>query len=134
MSDFVLHPRLEADCEVLEALEEYHLLLAKASQVPWLILVPHTAELELHALTERQQLSWLKRINQVSAFVQAHFKADKLNLASIGNLVPQMHWHIIGRYRDDFCFPNVVWGQPQTQNYSAQDVALIRQAWLAYRS
>jgi diadenosine tetraphosphate (Ap4A) HIT family hydrolase len=129
---FSLHPQLAKDCFVLEADDQFHLLLLNNPQVPWLVLVPHTTELELHKLNWDDQVNWLKKLNQVSRFVEAEFSPDKLNVASIGNMVPQMHWHIIGRYKDDFCFPKPVWGQANGQVYSEDKVKDIQQAWLSF--
>ena len=129
---FELHPQLDKDCFVIEEGDEFHLLLLNNADYPWLILVPHTDCLELHHMDIDQQLMWLYKIQQTSIFMEKHFDIEKLNVASIGNMVRQMHWHIIGRREDDALFPNVVWGSPAQSTYSKSQVESIQQAWALY--
>lgn len=69
-------------------------------------------------------------IDQLAAFVEAHFNADKLNIATIGNIVPQLHIHVIGRFHNDFCWPAPVWGQSERADYTPQRLEQIHQALL----
>ena len=89
------------------------MLLHRNSSVPWFILVPDVAaELtELHELdaATRQRLD--AELDLVARFTKARFDVAKLNVAAIGNIVPQLHVHIIGRRPDDPCWPGVVWGR-----------------------
>jgi diadenosine tetraphosphate (Ap4A) HIT family hydrolase len=99
--------------------------------VPWFILIPKKATpgesiVEFHCLSKEEQLSLLSEINLISEFVSDEFHPDKINIASIGNIVSQLHVHIVGRYRDDFCWPNVVWGQSKTKKYTTETVEQIR--------
>ena len=119
---FALDPRLAADTHRLGGLVLSELLLMDNALVPWLILVPRVAATELHLLDDatRRQLS--DETTAVGAFVAGAFPVDKLNVAAIGNVVPQLHVHVVGRRRDDFAWPGVVWGRPERTAYSAEAV------------
>ena len=82
--------------------------------IPWLILVPanktETSNDEFDLLPRDQQIALLDQINLLSSFLRKYFKFDKLNIATIGNVVRQLHIHIVARSKDDYCWPDVVWG------------------------
>lgn len=92
---------------------------------PWLILVPETGESELHRLSRQQQTAVLEQINLLSRFVEENFTVEKLNIACIGNIVSQLHIHIVGRNSQDICWPNVVWGSGDHKAYQEQEVVTI---------
>ena len=125
-SDFKLDPRLDNDCFVLGHLKTSRLLLLNNSLVPWFILVPDTMVTELYELPNAQQLELLNEINVISNHLKQNFAVDKLNVAAIGNIVSQMHIHIVGRHVDDFCWPNVVWGAEGKQAYHDDEVEMIK--------
>jgi diadenosine tetraphosphate (Ap4A) HIT family hydrolase len=110
---FSLDERLANDCHQLADLKLSHLLLMNNALLPWFILVPRVEVVELHELTTAQQQQLLEEINLISRFVQQTFTPDKLNIAAIGNIVRQMHIHIVARRVDDICWPGVVWGMTQ---------------------
>lgn len=126
MSDFTLNEKLKNDCIVLGKLQFSYLLLLNNSLVPWFILVPETDETELYELNGDQQINLLAEINALSALVKKAFNADKLNVATIGNIVSQLHIHIIGRTKNDFCWPGVVWGAQDKKLYSDEEVCKIK--------
>lgn len=125
--DFQLHPILEEDTHTLVIGECYHLLLHKNATLPWFILVPHTNETELHSLPED-----LARIvhgihKALAPWIQAYFDCSKVNFAAIGNLVPQLHIHMIGRGKGDACWPKPVWGHLEAETaYSPEEIQKIR--------
>lgn len=123
-----LHPRLAADCHVLGQLEQCHLLLHSNALVPWFILVPDTERNEIYKLPDMQQHDVNRSIQRLAAFTEDFFGCDKLNIATIGNVVPQLHIHIIGRFLNDPWWPDPVWGQAETEAYPSQRVEDIRQA------
>lgn len=108
---FELHPRLGQDTVPVGEFPLCSLLLVNDSNYPWFILVPRRAgirevfELEL---SDQQQL--LKESSHLSQVLSRVFQADKMNLAALGNIVPQLHLHHIVRYRTDPAWPNPVWG------------------------
>lgn len=123
MSTFVIHPRLRDDCHVLGRLPFSMVLLQRNAQLPWFILVPKTDARELCRLPAPQREVLTAEIDLVSRFVLDHFRSDKLNVAAIGNLVSQLHVHVVGRKVGDACWPGVVWGG-LTEFSAYSDVAL----------
>jgi len=124
--EFKLDPRLENDCFVLGHLKTSRLLLLNNSLLPWFILVPDTTATEIYELPHAQQLELLKEITIISNHLKQNFAVDKLNVAAIGNIVNQMHIHIVGRHVDDFCWPGVVWGTKDSQAYNDDEVESIK--------
>jgi len=123
MTDFTLHEKLSNDCIELGMLQDSLLLLMNNSLVPWFIIVPKTSKLELYELSEREQAALHQNINLLSEFMVNNFRIDKLNVASIGNIVNQMHIHVIGRQREDYCWPDVVWGKKERVAYEPDQVS-----------
>ncbi|MBU1042909.1 MAG: HIT domain-containing protein [Candidatus Omnitrophica bacterium] len=127
-NDFILDSRLAADCFILGKLDLSVLLLMNNQLVPWFILVPQTDRKEICELNQNQQTALLKEINIISNFVKSEYpQVSKLNVAAIGNMVSQMHIHIVGRNPADYCWPNVVWGNQQKEAYHESEVAVITQ-------
>jgi diadenosine tetraphosphate (Ap4A) HIT family hydrolase len=126
--DFQLDPRLARDCFKLGTLESGNLLLLhKNAAMVWLIVVPQTTYTELFQLPQEQQQLLLDEINLLSAFLKTEYGSDKINVATIGNIVSQLHIHIIGRTIDDPYWPAVVWGQPATREWPQTEMLqLIR--------
>lgn len=125
---FLLHPRLESDCIFLGDLPLSRLLLMNDTRYPWCILVPRRDDLsEVYQLsgTEQQQL-WNESAVLGKGMMEA-FGGDKLNLAALGNLVPQLHLHHIVRYRDDVAWPGPVWGVGTPKAYSDVQLEEVRQ-------
>ena len=125
-----LHPQLSADCYQLGNINSSLLLLHKNSLVPWFILIPDTSEKELFKLPSSQQLAVNEEISILANFVDKHFSPDKLNIATIGNIVPQLHVHIIARFLHDAFWPKPVWGQADSSEYTPQQVQDIKEALL----
>lgn len=132
MDNFKLDKRLENDCFILGELTCSLLLLMNNSLVPWFILVPRVTKHELYELEKDTQIKILEEINLVSKFVKKEFSVEKLNVAAIGNIVKQLHIHIIGRESSDFCWPNVVWGAEGKKSYSETAVSKIETSLKTY--
>lgn len=124
-SHFALDARLRQDCHPLGRLPLCHLLLVDKAEVPWFVLVPETAEIELCDLDARAQATLVDETNRVARFVRAAFPVTKLNVGALGNIVRQMHVHVIGRREDDPWWPGPAWGQPSAGGYPAEQVAEI---------
>lgn len=127
MTEFKLDPRLNNDCFTLGKMQTSRLLLMNNALVPWFILVPEVEVTEIYQLDNETQQQLLAEINQLSAFITQEYVTDKLNVAAIGNIVNQLHVHIVGRTKNDFCWPNVVWGTDQKKTYSDHEVKTITQ-------
>lgn len=124
--EITLDPRLKADTYPLGTIDDSQLLLSKNALFPWFILVPKTQEIEFHKLGSEQQAKVQQCINAVAHFIEENFSTDKINIASIGNIVSQLHIHIIGRHHNDACWPNVVWGTSQFKTYKTDELAAIK--------
>ncbi|NOQ78942.1 MAG: HIT domain-containing protein [Gammaproteobacteria bacterium] len=127
MTNFKLDSRLANDCFILAESEQFVFLLMNNSLVPWFILVPKTDKTELHELDTITQTLVFNAINKISDFISNEFKPDKLNVAAIGNIVKQMHIHIIARYKTDAYWPGVVWGASEKQAYESVEVDKIKE-------
>jgi len=126
---FKLHPQLAKDCEVVGELEVNLVLLLNNSQLPWFILVPKIANAtELYELDKEIQQKITEESRVFSEAIMAFYKGDKLNLATIGNVVPQLHIHHIVRYKNDPCWPDVVWGNlpPLSYEKSAKEQRILQ--------
>ncbi len=131
MADFSLHPRLVKDTHLMGVMDGCStLLLSKNALFPGFILVPHTREIEFYLLEQTLQQQVVAQINGLSRFLAEKFSPDKINVATIGNVVSQMHLHIVSRRRDDPCWPGVVWGCNAYERYTDEAVESIRQGLL----
>lgn len=125
---FQLSDRLKQDSFILAEDQHSFWLLLNNKNFPWFILVPKTDKEELFELSEEAQNSLQSKTNKFSSFIAQNFSFDKLNIASIGNIVRQLHVHIIARTESDLCWPGVVWGTKHVKKYKQNDVELIKKA------
>ena len=124
-----IHSQLTKDCVVLGRFPLCHLLLMNDCQYPWFILVPARADIrEIYQLesVDRQQL--LDESCRLSEILMEVYAGDKLNVAALGNQVPQLHVHHIVRYATDVAWPAPVWGKHAPQAYSPAGVEEIRRS------
>ncbi|MCG7868534.1 MAG: hypothetical protein B6D70_08745 [gamma proteobacterium symbiont of Stewartia floridana] len=126
MPAFSLDPRLAADCYLLAEMELSQLLLMNNALLPWYILVPRVDCDELHQLAPEQQKRLFEEINQISQFIKTDQSIEKLNTAAIGNIVRQMHIHILGRNSSDPWWPGTVWGTTQRRAYKQTELDEIK--------
>lgn len=119
-ADFVLHPRLEEDCVPLGRLTLCRVLLMSDARFPWCLLVPERPDIhEIYALDDQdQQLLMRESVIVCRALVDA-FRPDKLNVAALGNQVPQLHLHHVARFRTDAAWPRPVWGSGEAEAYGS---------------
>ena len=125
---FALDSRLEQDTFALGDFPLCRLLLSKDANYPWFILVPRRPDIsELFHLddSEREQL-W-KETNFLSETLKDCFAADKMNVAALGNVVSQLHIHVIVRRLTDVAWPAPVWGNKPAIEYSADQLNEVRQ-------
>jgi diadenosine tetraphosphate (Ap4A) HIT family hydrolase len=109
---FQLHSQLAEDCFELGRFSLCRLLLMNESRYPWFILIPQRPELtEIHQLSDNDQHLLVQESSLLARTLEQAFKAEKLNIAAIGNIVPQLHLHHIVRYRHDAAWPAPVWGK-----------------------
>lgn len=112
---FELHTQLAKDCAVVGDLGLCRVLLMNDASYPWLILVPRREAVEeLFHLSPADQRQLVDEVSGVAEALAGYARADKMNVAALGNVVPQLHVHVIARRRDDGAWPRPVWGvQPQ---------------------
>lgn len=136
-SAWSLHPQLEKDTINIGDLPLSRVLVIKDANYPWLLLVPRRPEtMEIIDLNEVEQAQLTTEINRVAVALKAITKADKLNIAALGNVVPQLHVHIIARRKTDAAWPRPVWGVVPPLDHDPQELdafiaALRRRVWLA---
>lgn len=125
-SIFRLHPQLAADTVALGQLPLCLVLLMNDARYPWLILVPKRPELrELTDLDPTAQGELMREIDAVARAVSTVCRPDKLNIAMLGNVVPQLHVHIVARSRLDAAWPAPVFGIGNTVAYG-DDALMLR--------
>jgi len=126
MIHFELHPQLLLDCHRLGRFDLCYLLLHKNGALPWFILVPETDARDLLDLPEELRATAMNEAAAVSGFVKKILRYPRTNFASIGNLVPQLHLHVVGRKPGDPCWPAPVWGHLTSgREYSAAELTEI---------
>jgi diadenosine tetraphosphate (Ap4A) HIT family hydrolase len=123
---FELHKRLKADTWAVGEFPLCLLLLSKDANYPWTILVPKRLGIaEIYQLdnSDRQQL--LHESCLLAEAMQGLFSPDKLNVATIGNIVPQLHMHHVARTSDDIAWPGPVWGAAPALSYSEEGAEVL---------
>jgi diadenosine tetraphosphate (Ap4A) HIT family hydrolase len=127
---FELHPRLAADTHFIRDLELSRVLLMNDSRFAWLILVPMRAGMrDWIDLAQAEQHRLLDEVALCSRALRALVQPDKLNVAALGNMVPQLHVHVDARHSDDAAWPKPVWGVGESIPYPA-DALTVRKAEL----
>ena len=116
--DFALDPRLAADTVPVGDLALSHVLLMDDARFPWLILVPRRAGAsEITDLGETDAADLWGEIRIATGVMQALSRPDKVNVAALGNVVAQLHVHVVGRFRSDPAWPGPVWGHGERRPY-----------------
>jgi len=117
-----LHPRLEADTLPICDTQHAHIRLMNDSRWPWVILIPVQAHIEeLHDFTDSQRDSFMSEVNTVSRALQNLRQCKSINIAMLGNVVSQLHCHVISRDQDDINWPNPIWGYGSATPYKPHD-------------
>ncbi|MFC7338434.1 HIT family protein [Haloferula chungangensis] len=127
---FELHPRLAAGTHPIAVLNGCHVLLKDNACFPWILIVPEVEEgiEDLHQLDAARYEEVTSLVRTISIFVSEHFSPDKLNVACIGNVVRQMHIHLVGRSESDPAWPGTVWASDVKKPYLPDEIASIRHA------
>ena len=120
---FILDKKLQQDSFFIGDLELCKVLLMNDANYPWLILVPRQNNLkDIIDLSFDDQIILLKEINFVAEILQNEFECDKLNIANLGNVVSQLHIHVIARKKNDATFPKPVWGNASAVEYCGNNL------------
>jgi diadenosine tetraphosphate (Ap4A) HIT family hydrolase len=120
---FQLHAQLAEDTVPVIELALCEVRLMDDANHPWLVLVPRIADaVELIDLDAAQRAQLTTEIDGTSHALKSLFKPDKLNIAALGNLVPQLHVHVIARFRNDIAWPRPVWGAANARPYAPEEL------------
>jgi diadenosine tetraphosphate (Ap4A) HIT family hydrolase len=119
---FQLHPQLQQDCIDIGRFNLCRLLMMNDRQYPWFILVPEKPGLqEIYQLTQTERAMLIDESSYLAENLAELYRADKMNIAAIGNLVPQLHIHHVVRYQNDKSWPSPIWGKFEAIPYSEQE-------------
>ena len=124
---FTLHPTLARDTIEVTRLPLCHVLLMNDRRFPWLILVPERDSVrEIHQLSPADRAALIEEIALGSGVMERLFHPNKLNVGALGNIVPQLHVHIVARTAGDPAWPGPVWGSGAAVPYAEDEIAEIR--------
>lgn len=133
LPQYELHNQLAEDTETVGSLDLCDVLMHKDTRTPWLILVPKRANIrEIHHLEMPDQLQLMKESSAVAQAMEDAFQPDKLNVASLGNMVPQLHVHVVARREGDIAWPGPIWGVGGAEE-SMADMEVIKRQWEVMR-
>jgi diadenosine tetraphosphate (Ap4A) HIT family hydrolase len=119
MTDFLLHPRLEADAVFVADWALSRVLVMNDARYPWVILVPRKFDLsEVHDLGAADRAVFIEEIARASAALKTFSGAAKINVGALGNLVLQLHTHVVARRPGDAAWPGPVWGHGKAESYA----------------
>lgn len=125
--EFELDPRLAADCIVLGDFPLSRLLLMNDSQYPWFILVPRRVGVtEIYHLSPDERIQLMAESAELAEVIADSFAARKMNIATLGNVVPQLHLHHVARQENDPAWPGPVWGKHPPKPYARAQIDEIR--------
>ena len=125
MSPFQLHPRLQQDCYSVGHFALCQILMMNDRQYPWFILVPQRNDIsEIYQLQEQDRQQLLTESCWLAEKLDDLYQPDKLNIAAIGNLVPQLHIHHVARFKTDIAWPAPIWGKFAPQAYAEPDAKM----------
>lgn len=114
----LIDKNIENDSEFIADLELSQLRLYKDGDLDWFLLVPRLEDVkDWDDLTINQQFQLTKEINYACKLLKRYGNPDKINVGSLGNMVPQMHIHIIARKKNDRAWPGAIWGTKSKKNY-----------------
>lgn len=132
MAELRLDERLENDSYPITELPLCQLRLMDDTRYPWLLLIPRRPGVsEVFDLDEADQQQLWREASRIGCAFKAMLGADKLNVASLGNVVPQLHVHLVLRREDDEAWPGPVWGQGEPRRHDLDSLAAMRDRVLA---
>ena len=125
-SEFDLDGRLEADSIFIADGQLSQFRLMNDSRYPWLVLVPKVVNAnEWVDLPQQDQQILLSEINTAAKLLREQFDCEKINIGALGNIVRQLHVHVIARTSNDEAWPGPVWGQGKVKTYSAAALEIL---------
>ena len=123
----ILHPTLARDTVEVARLPLSRVLLMRDRRFPWLILVPERTEIrEIHELSPEDRSQLIEEVAQTGQAMERLFQPIKLNVGALGNIVPQLHVHVVARFESDSAWPGPVWGSGPAVPYTDEELTEIR--------
>ncbi len=117
-----IDPRITSTCFTLADWPLSRVFLKNNANYPWFILVPRQDNIQdIDQLPQALQHTLIDEISRLSSIVKAHFQPDKLNVGTLGNMVPQLHIHVIARFTHDMLWPHGIWQASQTTTPYQED-------------
>ena len=121
--NFTLHPQLQADTALLGDMPLCRVLLRCDARFPWLILVPRRqGATEMTDLEEHDQLQLMRDTVRASKALTELYRPDKINIAALGNIVAQLHVHVVARFINDDAWPQPVFGHGEAKSYTESEI------------
>lgn len=121
---FQLHEQLKEDTLVVGSFKLSLVLLHKDANYPWAILVPKRADVkEIHHLSDEDQIQLIRESSHLSEVMTSLFAPKSMNVAALGNSVPQLHVHHVARFEGDLAWPGAIWGAHPAKNYDDATLA-----------
>lgn len=130
---FLLNPTLEKDTIFVGWADTLQIRLVNDSRYFWVMIIPETTATELHEMDEKMATSLWAMARQLGGALKTYCDATKINTASIGNMVPQLHLHIVARHNNDAAWPEPIWGQGDMQplnEVTKEERISVIQSWL----
>ena len=119
----MIDARLRHESFLLGKLSVCHILLKNDTRFPWILLVPDVPHIvDFDELSQAQQHQACDDITLTSLAIKALWPVDKINIATLGNIVPQCHIHVVGRRVDDILWPQPIWGAGESTPYELVDI------------
>lgn len=126
MSEFELDGRIARDCDLIATLDLCQLRIQNDSRWPWLVMVPQRADMtEIFELSEADQALLSVEVNQVAAVLKEITGATKINVGALGNIVRQLHVHVIARFEGDANWPGPIWGYGSAEPYDGEKMQAL---------
>ena len=127
---FKLHPRLIQDSIPVGEFELSNLLIHRDASYPWFILVPKKPDItEIYHLSNQERMQLIKESCLLAETMAKLFAPDKINIAALGNMVPQLHVHHVARYKNDASWPNPVWAAAPQTEYKKDNCSFELSQW-----
>lgn len=124
---FMLDENLNKDCIVIGNFPLCQLLLKNDKKYPWFILVPRRNDIvEVFDLLLNEQQQLWSEVTTFAELVKKVFEADKINIGTLGNMVNQLHIHIIARYKHDITWPQSVWDKLPAEPYDVSEIEILK--------
>lgn len=127
MAKFLVDPELEKDAFLIADLELSKLYVKNDKENPWFVLVPRkTGAVELVDLTHEELCMLMEEVTSVSEFLKMYYQPFKINIGALGNIVRQLHIHVLARYENDRAWPQALWGSAPSEHFEQFELENIK--------